>query len=167
MMGKNNNKDFIVGSVVGGLIGAATALFLAPKSGKEIRDDLGQQASMVKERTGKFTSQALEKSTGLANTAKEKTISLSQAVSEQSSQIMNKVRDLTNTSNEQRDMIEAEVANALEEITKETPAASKEAQEELPTASVELTHPTESDRSDEQLQANDEVNSEDKVKTNS
>jgi gas vesicle protein len=167
MMGKNNSKDFIVGSLVGGLIGAATALFLAPKSGKEIRDDLGQQASIVKGRTEKFTSQTLEKSAGLANVAKEKTVSLSQVVSEQSSQIMNKVRDLTNTTNEQRDVIEAEVADALEQISGETPVTPKEAQAELPTAIVEAVHAIESDVNNEQPQTNDQVSSEDKVKTNS
>jgi gas vesicle protein len=167
MMGKNNSKDFIVGSLVGGLIGAATALFLAPKSGKEIRDDLGQQASIVKGRTEKFTSQTLEKSAGLANVAKEKTVSLSQVVSEQSSQIMNKVRDLTNTTNEQRDVIEAEVADALEQISGETPVTPKEAQAELPTAIVEAAHAIESDVNNEQPQTNDQVSSEDRVKTNS
>ena len=169
MMGKNNSKDFIVGSLVGGLIGAVTALFLAPKSGKEIRDDLGQQASIVKGRTEKFTSQTLEKSAGIANVAKEKTVSLSQVVSEQSSQIMNKVRDLTNTTNEQRDVIEAEVADALEQISGETqtPDTSKEAQAELPTAIVEAVHAVESDVNNEKPQTNDQVNSEDKVKTNS
>lgn len=167
MMGKNNSKDFIVGSLVGGLIGAATALFLAPKSGKEIRNDLGQQASIVKGRTEKFTSQTLEKSAGLANVAKEKTVSLSQVVSEQSSQIMNKVRDLTNTTNEQRDVIETEVADALEQISGETPVTSKEAQAELPTAIVEAVHAIESDVNNEQPQTNDQVSSEDKVKTNS
>ncbi|MCM3650769.1 YtxH domain-containing protein [Metabacillus litoralis] len=166
-MGKNNSKDFIVGSLVGGLIGAATALFLAPKSGKEIRDDLGQQASIVKGRTEKFTSQTLEKSAGLANVAKEKTVSLSQVVSEQSSQIMNKVRDLTNTTNEQRDVIETEVADALEQISGETPVTPKEAQAELPTAIVEAVHAIESDVNNEQPQTNDQVSSEDKVKTNS
>ena len=167
MMGKNNSKDFIVGSLVGGVIGAVTALFLAPKSGKEIRDDLGQQASIVKGRTEKFTSQTLEKSAGIANTAKEKTVSLSQVVSEQSSQIMNKVRDLTNTTNEQRDVIEAEVADALEEITKDTPVVSKEAQEEPLTAIVESTHATESDGNNEQPQTNDQISLENKAKTNS
>jgi gas vesicle protein len=167
MMGKNNSKDFIVGSLVGGMIGAVTALFLAPKSGKEIRDDLGQQASIVKGRTEKFTNQTLEKSAGLANVAKEKTVSLSQVVSEQSSQIMNKVRDLTNTTNEQRDVIETEVADALEQISGETPVTPKEAQAELPTAIVEAVHAIESDVNNEQPQTNDQVSSEDKVKTNS
>ena len=38
-----------------GIIGATTALFLAPKSGKELRDDLGSQASALKDKTDRMT----------------------------------------------------------------------------------------------------------------
>ncbi|WP_100487533.1 YtxH domain-containing protein [Sporolactobacillus pectinivorans] len=33
-------KELFIGGVIGGLIGAATALLLAPKSGEETRQDL-------------------------------------------------------------------------------------------------------------------------------
>lgn len=93
-----NSKDFLIGTLVGGIVGATTALFLAPKSGKELRDNIGEQAIIVKEKTGKITNDALEKSNEFAAIAKEKSANLSQAVSDQSSQIMNKVRDLKSTS---------------------------------------------------------------------
>lgn len=93
-----NSKDFLIGTLVGGIVGATTALFLAPKSGKELRDNIGEQAVIVKEKTGKITNGALEKSNEFAAIAKEKSANLSQAVSDQSSQIMNKVRDLKSTS---------------------------------------------------------------------
>lgn len=130
-MAKNSNgKDFIVGSLIGGLVGAATALLLAPKSGKEMRNNLGQQASMMKERTGKITNDALEKGSEFASVAKDKTSSLSQVVTEQSSQIMDKVRSITNTSNseEQADVVEKEITNALEELTDETVGEEKQDQ---------------------------------------
>lgn len=114
-----NSKDFIIGSLVGGIIGATTALFLAPKSGKELRDDLGQQATVVKDRTGKFTNEAFEISNDIANIAKEKTSTLSQVVAEQSSQIMNKVRDLTNSSKENGEVVENMVVDALTSISEE------------------------------------------------
>lgn len=134
-MAKNSNgKDFIIGSLIGGLVGAATALFLAPKSGKEMRNNLGQQASMMKERTGKITNGALEKGSEFAAVAKDKTSSLSQVVTEQSSQIMDKVRSITNTSNseEQADVVEKEIMNALEELNDETVVEEKLDQPEAP-----------------------------------
>lgn len=44
MMSKDgiNSKDFLIGTLIGGIIGATTALFLAPKSGKELRDEIGR-----------------------------------------------------------------------------------------------------------------------------
>lgn len=160
MAKKNNGKDFIIGSLVGGLVGAATALFLAPKSGKEIRDNLSEQASVMKNRTGKLTNDALEKSSGLASLAKEKTSSLSQVVTEQSSQIMDKVRSITKTteSEDQAEFVEKEITNALEELTEGSDGQKEE-------ASVEESN----ENTQETKQSSPEVSSqsEEEVKTNS
>ncbi len=45
-----NTKDFLIGTLVGGIVGATTALFLAPKSGKELRSDISEQAYNAKEK---------------------------------------------------------------------------------------------------------------------
>ncbi len=117
-----SNRDFMIGSIVGGLIGAAAALMLAPKSGKEIREELGQQANKMKEHSGRFSAeQIFEKGSEFVNVAKDKSSTLSQVVSEQSSQIMNKVRDITKTSNGQaNDVIENMVGDALEQIAEDS-----------------------------------------------
>jgi gas vesicle protein len=171
IMGKSNNKDFIMGSLVGGFIGAAAALFLAPKSGKEIRDDLGQQANVVKKRTGRITSDALEKSSGLANAAKDKTVSLSQAVTEQSSQIMNKVRDMTGTTKGQSDFIEKEIEVAMEQISDDVSTTSNKEQIDHSASSSELVvekvESTDHDIKKDQPQVEAKDSSEDQVKTQS
>jgi len=77
------SKDFIIGALVGGIIGAAAALFLAPKSGKELRTDLNTHASTLKEKTSGYT-----------DTAKEKSSGLTQQVKEQSSKVVDKVKNL-------------------------------------------------------------------------
>ncbi|CAM3511705.1 YtxH domain-containing protein [Marinicrinis lubricantis] len=46
-----NGKDFLLGAVVGGIIGAAAALLLAPKTGKELRGDIAGQYQNVTEKT--------------------------------------------------------------------------------------------------------------------
>lgn len=85
--GNVNIKDFIIGAFVGGIVGAATALFLAPKAGKELRSDVATQASQFKEKSSEFTS-----------TAKEKTVELSKKVQAQSGQLVDKVKNLKSTS---------------------------------------------------------------------
>ena len=73
-----STKDFVVGAIVGGLVGAATALFLAPKSGKELRNDLTAQGSVLMEKSGPL----MEKGSALKQTATEKGIALKQTATE-------------------------------------------------------------------------------------
>ncbi|MBM7585011.1 gas vesicle protein [Bacillus pakistanensis] len=87
-----NTKDFLIGTLIGGIVGATTALFLAPKSGKELRTDLNEQAGVWKEKTGQWKDNAVEKSNEFAAVAKEKTSALTKSVQEQSSNIANKVK---------------------------------------------------------------------------
>lgn len=78
-----NTKDFIIGALCGAFIGATTALMVAPKSGRELRDDLNVQAGSLKERAS-----------GLTDTAKDKTSTLTKTVQEQSTAIVDKVKSL-------------------------------------------------------------------------
>lgn len=88
-MSNNNNqnidsKDFIIGALVGGMLGAAAALLLAPKAGKELRSDLNEQAVYLKDKSSEISHLAREKSSNIVRT-----------VSEQSNQVATKVKDLT------------------------------------------------------------------------
>ncbi|MCU6710808.1 YtxH domain-containing protein [Paenibacillus sp. J5C_2022] len=47
----------VAGAIVGGAIGAITALLLAPKSGRELRSDLCAKAQSVKEHTSQLAGQ--------------------------------------------------------------------------------------------------------------
>jgi gas vesicle protein len=78
-----NSKDFLIGALVGGIIGAATALFLAPKSGAELRGDVTTQATNLKEKT-----------VDLSSTAKEKTSQLSSQLKEKSGPLVEKVKSI-------------------------------------------------------------------------
>lgn len=78
-----NSKDFLIGALVGGIIGAATALFLAPKSGAELRGDVTTQATHLKEKT-----------IDLSSTAKEKTSQLSSQLKEKSGPLVDKVKSI-------------------------------------------------------------------------
>lgn len=92
--GNINAKDFLIGALVGGIVGAATALFLAPRSGKEIRSNIGIQAQSLKEKTDHLREAAVLKGTEIIETAKDKTSSIGQTVSKQSNEIMGKVKGL-------------------------------------------------------------------------
>jgi len=78
-----NAKDFLMGALIGGIVGGITALLFAPKSGKELREDLNTQSQAVRKKGG-----------DLAVIAKEKSVDLAKTVSQQRMQLMNKVRVL-------------------------------------------------------------------------
>lgn len=81
---KLHAKDFVIGALVGGIVGAAVALLLAPKAGSELRNDVAVQAVTLK-----------DKSIELSGTAKEKTAQLSSQLKEQSTTLVEKVKSKT------------------------------------------------------------------------
>ncbi|MCA1056871.1 YtxH domain-containing protein [Rossellomorea aquimaris] len=87
-----NSKDFMIGTLIGGIVGAATALLLAPKSGKDLRNDLNEQAIVIKEKSGQWKDTAVEKSNELAAVAKEKSAAFSKTVQEQSNTVKDKFK---------------------------------------------------------------------------
>ena len=114
-------KDFVVGAVVGGIIGAAVALLYAPKSGADLRSDVAKNASQLK-----------EKSVELSSVAKEKTVHLSTQLKDQSTQIVEKVKSKTSKS-QSADEEEADVVvELLDEVAKEvTPSTSEVAESNI------------------------------------
>jgi gas vesicle protein len=51
MANGQRGKDLLLGVIVGGVIGALTALLAAPKSGRELRNDITEQVNTVSEKT--------------------------------------------------------------------------------------------------------------------
>lgn len=90
-----SSKNFLVGAVIGGVVGAAAALLLAPKAGKELRDDLNHQVNQLVEKTNQLSDEVGEKSSELAAKTKEKTASISKAVVQQSKDLVNKAKNLS------------------------------------------------------------------------
>ena len=73
-------KDFILGAFVGGIVGAAAALLLAPKAGSELRSDVAIQAVTLKEKSVEFSGSAKEKTSQISNQLKEQSTNLVEKV---------------------------------------------------------------------------------------
>lgn len=100
-----NGKDFLLGAVVGGLLGAATALLLAPKSGRELRSDISDQYHTISEKTQKIASDVSEKTQKLAG-----------EVTEKSQEIVGKAKEVVNTvTNELKARKESQLEEAQED----------------------------------------------------
>ena len=171
---ESSSKDFIIGALIGGIIGAATALFLAPKSGKELRTDLNTHASTLKEKTSTYTDSAKEKSSGLT-----------QQVKEQSSKVVDKVKNLKGgqspmddgtASSEGEESIEMldTVQNSVDqaessgkEAFTSTANALREAVEEVKEEKKSETNKNSSSNSSNSSNSNNNINSSNKNSNNS
>ncbi|UXH43824.1 YtxH domain-containing protein [Rossellomorea vietnamensis] len=95
-----NSKDFMIGTLIGGIVGAAAALLMAPKSGKDLRNDINEKTVVLKEKTGQWKDTAVEKSNELAAVAKEKSSALTKSVQEQSNNVVGKLKTYRTNNNE-------------------------------------------------------------------
>jgi gas vesicle protein len=67
-----HSRDFMVGVLVGGAIGAAAALLYAPQSGPETRDLIKERAVEAKDKTGELATQVRERASTIANQAQSR-----------------------------------------------------------------------------------------------
>lgn len=88
-------KDFMIGAIIGGIVGGATALLLAPKSGKELRSDLNGQVGSLIGKTDHLRAAVTQKGNELAAATKEKTIQLKSIAVEKGGQIVETVKEKT------------------------------------------------------------------------
>lgn len=82
MASEKKGKDLLIGAIVGGLLGAATALLFAPKSGRELRIDITDNAKAVSDKTVQ-----------LANSVTQKTQEVAKSVSTTTSDFVGKAKD--------------------------------------------------------------------------
>lgn len=128
---EQTSNGFLVGTIIGGVVGAVTALFLAPKPGKELRNDLTEQAKNVKERSELWSEQVKEKGTEFAENAKQTSLSLVQKVQQETNDVVGKVRDFRKTS------VEEELLEMEEEPVTTIPLPTEEVVQEEETLEEE------------------------------
>ena len=68
---RGNGKSFIIGTVIGGLVGSVTALLFAPKSGDKMRKDVAKRYHNVSEKTQDLMEDVCDKAKVIAEDAKE------------------------------------------------------------------------------------------------
>lgn len=95
----DNSSDlgaFLAGFVIGGLIGAATALILAPQSGEATRDQIKSQGSQLATSGESFVQQYREQANSLTQPIMDKANNASSNVQEQARIVLDKGREQVN-----------------------------------------------------------------------
>lgn len=72
MSSKHRAEGFLLGTVLGGLVAGTTALLFAPKSGKELRKDISDQADDLKNQAVDYANEAKAKGQEVYADAKAK-----------------------------------------------------------------------------------------------
>ena len=75
-----SKKGTIPGILIGGAIGAVSALLLAPKSGKNLRSDLSDRYTTVAGKTAEVASTVKDKAVDVASTVKDKAVDVASNV---------------------------------------------------------------------------------------
>jgi len=91
---EESSNSFLLGAIIGGVVGAAAALLLAPRSGKDLRHTFNNQAGSIIDKTSSMRENVIHKGNELVS----KGSSLSQGIVLQSSGLLNKVKGKINPS---------------------------------------------------------------------
>jgi gas vesicle protein len=77
MAERDSGLEFFAGFVIGGLVGAAVALILAPQSGEETRAQIRERGIELKARAGELAVEARQRAEELSEEARKKAEELS------------------------------------------------------------------------------------------
>lgn len=67
-----STKDFLIGSLIGSVVGASVALLFAPKSGREMREEINVGSQEVTRKAGEWKDTLQEKGSEFSETAMSK-----------------------------------------------------------------------------------------------
>ncbi|SDC19488.1 Gas vesicle protein [Paenibacillus sp. UNCCL117] len=125
MANESKGKEFLVGAVVGSVLGAITALLLAPKSGKELRSDIAEGYQQASEKTQQVASEVGEKTKQLASDVSARTSTAAKTITRQTSEWAEKAKDFAIQA---RDGVKAWRKSHEEEELAEAPVAATTAE---------------------------------------
>jgi len=90
---KSSGGGFLFGAVIGGLLGAAAALLLAPKPGSQLRTDLNDKYSNVSQKASDVASSIGQKTSSAISAVGEKASTLSSQVGSKTQDYYTKAKD--------------------------------------------------------------------------
>ena len=116
-----NNSDlgaFLAGFVIGGLVGAATALILAPQSGEETRSKIRETSGQLSQSSNEYLQNYGQKASEMAKPYREKAnVALSDArsrISETGGRVQEQARTALDSSKERASQIKDQVSGYVQ-----------------------------------------------------
>jgi len=116
MTSPKRGKDLLIGAVVGSVLGAATALLLAPKSGRELRSDIAEQAHTISEKTQQAAAAVSQKTQEIAKTVGTTTSEWYGRAKDAASGVVDGVRSRKEARREEPELEQIEASEAAEDL---------------------------------------------------
>jgi gas vesicle protein len=98
MSSDTKSSGLLLGSLIGGAVGAVSALLLAPKTGEKLREDLGNKYRVVNEKMQQIASAVGEKSKDFTSNAEQKKDELT-------TQVVNETHKLADKANQTKENV--------------------------------------------------------------
>ncbi|OMF21330.1 hypothetical protein BK133_28540 [Paenibacillus sp. FSL H8-0548] len=115
MSTRKQTKGFMLGALAGGVIGSVTALLLAPKPGKELRQDISVGAQKVGDTTVKVAGQVSDKTGRIARQIGDQAVHIAGKTKQAATQVASSVR-LRSKGTEETETISGTTAIAEPEL---------------------------------------------------
>jgi gas vesicle protein len=109
MSSETKSSGLLLGTIIGGAIGAVSALLLAPKTGEKLREELSSKYRVINEKMQQMAAAVGEKSKDIATTVGEKSKDFA-ATAEQkkdqlTTQIVNETHKIADQANRSKDNV--------------------------------------------------------------
>jgi gas vesicle protein len=119
--------NLALGTVVGAAVGATATLLVTPKSGNQVRKDIGNQLTKGKQKTAEIKNELTSKLEELSEIVNESTSTTSQSVKEKSENLGNEATQTINKMDHKASMNIDELKKIVRDLTNE----GKHAREEI------------------------------------
>jgi gas vesicle protein len=92
MSTRKQTKGFLLGAIAGGVVGSVTALLLAPKPGKELRQDISAGAQKVSDSTARVAGQVTDTTGRIARQIGDQAVQLADRTKQAATNVVTSVR---------------------------------------------------------------------------
>lgn len=111
-------EGFIVGALVGAAVAALASLLLAPKSGKELREDIGDTTNKAVDQASNYLDTARHKGQDVVEDVEEKASAYFDVASKEADKATKKTKGFFNKGSKKFDNKIKEVAKVSEDMNK-------------------------------------------------
>ena len=137
-MGKSENnywKGMLAGTLIGGIAGAVTALLLAPKSGKELRQDIADKSYDLYDKASDYISQFGDTTntvvSNTVNEGRERAKNIISSAREQADTLLKSAEEVFQSAKEKADTLKMSVDEKVENLKEATRAGAEAFKDEM------------------------------------